>query len=761
MNIEKIISQMTLEEKCAMLSGQDFWHTTAVDRLGIEPVMVSDGTNGLRKQDVDSGEGGKNTSIKAVCMPASCAAAASFDRELLYREGAAVGDACRHEKVGVLLGPAMNIKRSPLCGRNFEYYSEDPYLAGELASSVIRGVQSRGVAACAKHFAANNQEYRRFTVDSVMNERTLREIYLPAFEASVKKGGVMSMMCAYNMLNGEHCAKNRKLLNDILRDEWKFEGYVMSDWGAVDDRTEDVRAGLDLQMPGPCDEDDRKVLEAVRSGELDEAYVDLCIRRLLGVNNSLIMDKDGECTPWDKEADHALAGEIAQQCMVLLKNQDDILPLKQDERIAVIGEFAAKPRYQGGGSAHVNAFRVTSLMDALQGNENIEYAAGYSVRENDDPEELLVRAVETAKRADKVVIVAGLPDSYECEGYDRQHLNMPEDQNKLIREVSAVNPNTVVVLYNGSPVLMPWLDSVKGVLEAYLGGQNVGEATYRVLYGKVSPSGRLPETFPLRIEDTSCYMDYGLPGDTAPYSEGVFVGYRWYDKRCMDVLFPFGYGLSYTQFEYSDLSVSAERITDKDILQVRVNVTNVGKMAGKEVVQLYVADRQSRETRPIRELKGFEKVDLQPGETTSVAFELDMRAFAYWDERINGWYVESGDFGIEVCRNSREVCLSTDVYVESTTEIGGPVSMESVYEDLRAYTRLTPKMKALLDLMEDSFLNDGSDETANEAITPEMKRKQLAYTPLRGLVTLACGTAGYNEIMEAINEMNMLYMRSH
>lgn len=757
MDIEKIIAEMTLEEKCSLLSGADFWHTKTVERLGIGPVMVSDGPHGLRTQNSEASEENPNTSIEAVCMPPACAAAASFDRDLIYREGEVIGNEARCEKLGVVLGPAMNIKRSPLCGRNFEYYSEDPYLAGEIASSLVKGIQSRGVGACGKHFAANNQEYRRFTINSVVDERTMREIYLPAFETSVKKGGVLTMMCGYNRLNGEHCAANKHLLTEILRDEWGFKGYVMSDWGAVDDRVEDVRAGLDLQMPGSFGEDDRLVVEAVRNGELDESYVDACVRNLLSVH--AIVDHPEETrAAWDKQADHDFSGAMAEQCMVLLKNEDGILPLAKGEKIAVLGEFAEKPRFQGGGSSHVNSFKVTAPLDTMRAVCDAVYAPGYRIKSEVIDEAMLGEAEAAAKQADKVVVFAGMPDSYESEGYDRKHLRIPANQVELIRRAARVNPNVVVVLNNGSPIEMPWIDDVKGILEAYLTGEDTGTAVARILFGDVCPSGRLPETFPLRIEDTSPYPYYGSPEDDSVYGEGVFVGYRWYNARGLDVLFPFGYGLSYTRFAYSNLRLSAAKISDADTLTVSVDVTNTGDRAGKEVVQLYVSDTHSSIPRPVRELKGFEKVSLEPGETKTVSIELEKRAFAYWNTRTNDWFVESGDFGIEICSDARTVILRETVYVESADRGDKIVTLDTPYEDIRAFKRITPKMQALLDLMRKVFVDDDeADAVADEAITGDMKENQLAYTPLRMLITLGSNTVTYREINAAIDEMNEIY----
>ena len=731
---KELVAAMTLEEKCSLLSGLDFWHTKPVERLGIPSVMVSDGPHGLRKQDAEADHLGVNESIPAVCFPAACATTASFDRGIVRRLGEAMGDQCQHEQVAVNLGPAINIKRSPLCGRNFEYMSEDPYLAGEMATSLIQGTQSKNIGTSVKHFAANDQEHRRMSSDSVVDERTLREIYLPAFEAAAKKGKAWTFMCSYNKVNGEYASQNHWLLTELLRDEWGYEGYVMSDWGAVSDRVKGVHAGLDLEMPASGGQRDKLVMQAVLDGKLDEKDVDLCCERMLTIHQKY-WDNAKPDTPWDKEADHELAAKLAADCLVLLKNEDAILPLKKEEKVALIGEFAAKPRFQGGGSSHINSFKVTSLKEALADNPNVCYAQGYEVKSVEENEALVAEAVAAAKTADKVVIVAGLPDSFESEGYDRTHMQMPANQNALIKKIAAVNPNVVVLLYNGSPVEMPWISCVKGLIEGYLAGQNVGTANKAVLYGEVNPSARLPETMPIRLEDTPCYLTYGGEGNTAIYTEGIYVGYRWYETKKQPVLFPFGYGLSYTTFACSNLRLSAETIRDTDTLTVCVDVTNTGKVAGKEVVQLYVHDRESKVFRPIRELKGFDKVELQPGETRTVSFTLDKRSFAYWNTEIHDWHVETGVFDIEICANAHDVLLSTPVTVESTVELPRHYTADSILMDIMDDPKATQVIKPLLDHLAQTFGAGEQGEASSEAISDEMNKAMIAYMPLRSLMS--------------------------
>lgn len=752
MDIKELISKMTLEEKAGLCSGLDFWHTKPVERLGVPSVMVSDGPHGLRKQDTAGDHLGINDSIKAVCMPAACATAASFDRELIAHMGEAIGDSCQHEELAVVLGPAVNIKRSPLCGRNFEYFSEDPYLAGEMSASYINGVQSRNVGTSIKHFAANNQEHRRMSSSSNVDERTLREIYFPAFEISVKKAQPWTVMCSYNRLNGTYASEHPWLLTDVLRGEWGFEGYVMSDWGAVSDRVAGVAAGLDLEMPSSGGINDKKIVEAVRSGKLDEAVVDQAVERILEITYRYLDNAKPE-TPWDQEADHQLSAQIAAECMVLLKNEG-VLPLSKEDDIAFIGEFAKKPRFQGGGSSHINSFKTTSAVEAAEGLK-VTYAQGYSVDKDEATDEMIAEAVAAAKAAKAAVVFAGLPDAYESEGYDRTHMAMPACQNKLIEAVAAANANTVVVLHNGSPVEMPWIDKVKGVLEAYLGGQAVGQAVVKILFGDVNPSGHLPETFPVKLSDNPSYLYYGGEGNEADYREGIFVGYRYYDKKDMEVLFPFGYGLSYTTFACSNLRLSASEITDQETLTATVTVTNTGTCAGKIVVQLYVGDKVSTVLRPVRELKGFEKVALAPGESKDISFVLDKRAFAYWNTELSDWHVETGEFTIEVGQSSRDMEVCGTVTVNSTVALKKHYTMDSIYMDILADPKAAQVVKPLLDAMKKAFAPGADDATdaAKEAVSDAMGMAMVQYMPLRGAMSFGGGMT--QEQMDALlAEMN-------
>ncbi len=752
--IKELVAQMTLEEKAAMCSGADFWHTEAVERLGIPASMVSDGPHGLRKQNEEGDHLGINDSIKAVCFPAGCGTAASFNRELLTQMGETLGNECQAEGVSVILGPAVNIKRSPLCGRNFEYYSEDPLVASEMAGALIHGIQSKNVGTSIKHFLANNQETRRMSSDSRVDERTLHEIYLAAFEGAVKKEKPWTVMCSYNKINGTYAAQNHQYLTETLRDQWGFDGYVMSDWGAVNNRVEDLKAGLDLEMPGSNGANDKMIAGAVLSGELDESIVDEAVERILNIVFRYEDNRDRSAV-FDKDKDHEMARRVAEETIVLLKNES-VLPLSDSQKVAFIGKYAKKPRYQGGGSSHINSHKITSALDAAAEMKNVTYAQGFDDVEDKTDEKLLAEAVEAARNADVAVIFAGLPDKFESEGFDRKHMAMPDCQNELIEKVAAVQPNTVVVLHNGSPVEMPWIGQVKGIVEAYLGGQAVGGAVCDILFGKVNPSAKLPETFPLRLEDNPSYLSYIGEGDMVEYREGIFVGYRYYDKKKMDVLFPFGYGLSYTTFAYSNLTVDKEQMKDTDTLRVTVDVTNTGDVAGKEVVQLYVADRESTAIRPVKELRDFAKVELAPGETKTVTFTLDQRAFAYYSVRIHDWHVETGAFDIMIGKSSRDIVLTKTVTVESTVKLPFVYTTDTTLGDVRKAPRA---WELVNELFKGGFFSDqpegGESEAAGEAISDEMNNAMIEYLPLRGPISFT-GKVTMADVQALVDKLNAL-----
>ncbi len=683
MNIREMITKMTLEEKAGLLSGANSWDTEKIERLGLPKITMSDGPHGLRRQDNYENHGMDETASaaqrsgatavttrKAVGWPTASALAASFDRELMHELGGVLGEECLANDTQVLLGPGVNIKRSPLCGRNFEYFSEDPYLAGELAAEYVSGLQEKGVSACVKHFAANNQEFRRMTNNSVVDERSLREIYLPAFEAAVKKGGAKSLMCSYNLINGVYACENLWLLTDVLRTEWGFEGIVMTDWGAMDDRVEALKAGLELEMPSSGGLNDQKIVEAVKCGELEEAVLDRAVERLLTWIDWCLQHR--KAFPLRLEQDHRKAAEIAEKCAVLLKNEGCTLPLRKEQKVVFLGSYAENPRIQGGGSSHINNYRIDSALSQAAENPNICYCPMFRDEESCGEEEWQT-ALRAAKEADVAVIFAGLPDTYESEGFDRKHLEMPPVQVRAIREVAAVQPNTVVLLHIGSPVAMPWLDKVKAVLNLYLSGEGAGTAALRLLYGDASPSGRLAETFPLRLEDSPSYPDYGKSKTEAVYREGIYVGYRHYDARKLDVLFPFGFGLSYTSFSMKNLRLNRNSLCQGETVNASVEVTNTGDRTGTETVQLYVGfDGVDRVGRAPRELRGFQKVTLAPGESKTVVIPLDLRAFSYYETRIHDWYAEGGQYSVYVGSSSRDLPLRATITVENRTlPLGG------------------------------------------------------------------------------------------
>ncbi len=712
-DIPSLIARMTLEEKAALCTGASAWTTQAVDWLGVPEMVVSDGPHGVRRVPDEDSLGRK--SLPATGFPTASSLASTWDVDLLYELGQALAEECIALKVDVLLGPGCNIKRSPLGGRNFEYYSEDPFLSGELAASFINGVQSKGVGTSLKHFAANNQEFQRFSISATVDERTLREIYLPAFETAVKKAQPWTVMCAYNKLNGIYCSEHRDLLVNILKDEWGFEGLVVSDWGAVHNRVASLGAGVDLEMPGPQDRRVKAVVEAVRSGELDEAVLNEAVRRILRiVFKAAETPKGGEL---DGDAHHALARRIAAEGMVLLKN-NGILPLQNYKHMAVIGRSALVPHFQGGGSSHVNPTRVDIPCRELQKQaEGVEftYSEGYPA-DDSFQQALIDEAVAAAQAADVALLFIALPAFKESEGYDRADLDLTAHQVALIKAVTRVQPRTVVILNTGSAVTMSeWLDDAAAVLEAWMMGQAGGGAIADVLWGKVNPSGKLAETFPIKLADTPAYINFPGENGEVRYGEGLFVGYRYYDAKKMPVLFPFGYGGSYTTFEYRSLRVSATTFKDVDGLTVSVDVTNTGEMAGKETVQVYVRDHHARLVRPPKELKGFAKVYLQPGETKTITVHLDFRAFAYYHPGYKQWITEDGEFDILVGASSADIRCAETVTLQSTVDLPCILNRESTIRDWLDYPRgrpvFEPVFQDLKARMGAVFGGDDKDET--------------------------------------------------
>ena len=736
MDIKTVIEKMTLEEKAGLCSGRDYWHTKAIERLNVPEMMMCDGPHGLRKQIGEGDHLGINESIKTVCYPTASALASSFDREVLKKLGETLGKECQAENVGMLLGPGVNMKRSPLCGRNFEYFSEDPYLAGEMGSAYVQGLQGEGVAACVKHFAANNQETRRMSGSSDMDERTLYEIYLPAFEAVVKKGKTRGVMCAYNAINGTFCSENKELLTGILREKWGYDGMVVTDWGAVKDRVKGLNAGLDLEMPGGPGAQDQDIVDAVRKGTLDEAVLDGAVRNIL----QLIADYQDARKPetvLDRETCAEVSRELAEQSAVLLKN-DGILPLDENADVLFIGEFAEKPRYQGAGSSHINVPVVKGAAErAKEAGYSVRFETGYQVHDAEGDAKLVQSAVAKAKEAKIAVIFVGQPDSYESEGGDRETMEIPANQNELIEAVAAVQPNTVVVLHGGAAMTLPWLSEVSAVLCMHLGGQEVGAAAVSLLYGRINPSGKLAETWGNRIEDNPSYLNFPGEDGVVKYQEGIYIGYRYYDKKKMDVQFPFGYGLSYTTFAYSDLRLDKDSMTDEEMLLVTCKVKNTGTRRGKEAIQLYVRDEESSVRRPVRELKGFEKIELEPGEEKEVSFQLDKRAFAYYEPKIHDWFVETGRFSIEVGASSRDIRLSAPIDITGTVELPIRYSYESTVADLMK----SSKGREFMEKMFSGRVAQRQKEAEEDNLkhmgegSEKMAQNMMNEMPLRSIVT--------------------------
>ena len=679
------MSQLTLAEKASLVVGAAFWETVSAG--SIRSIMMTDGPHGLRKPIGGGDHLGLGDSVPATCFPPAAGIASSWNPALLERVGAAIGQEALEQGVAVVLGPGVNIKRSPLCGRNFEYFSEDPLVSGELGAAWVRGLQSCGVGASLKHFAANNQETNRMTVSAEVDERTLREIYLPAFERIVTREQPWTVMCSYNRVNGVYASENHWLLTEVLREEWGFEGLVVSDWGAVDERVPALVAGLDLEMPGPQKDSTDAVIDAVTSGELDEAVLDTAVARIRELVDRATGDRAtgdraesrssvGVSTSSTTGLHHQLAREAAAESMVLLRNEGDILPLATAQSIGVIGEFARTPRIQGAGSSQVIPTRVDTALESIGQLAPVEFAPGYSFDPRVDPAPLIAEAVAVARRSDTVLLFVGLPDGDESEGYDRTHLGLPPAHLALIEAVAQANPRTVVVLTNGGVVsLEPWHDSVPVILETWLLGQAGGSAIADVVFGRVSPSGRLAESIPFRLQDTPSYLNFPGENDVVRYGEGVFVGYRYYETVDLPVRYPFGFGLSYTSFELTDLAASSRGAA--------VTVTNTGDRAGAHVVQVYVSAPKGELASPRRELRAFAKVALEPGESARVEFDLDDRAFSHWDTRTSSWVMPGGDYLIEVAHSAHDVAASATVTRRSPRP--GPLTLDSRIADFLSH----------------------------------------------------------------------------
>ena len=689
-------AELTLEEKASLTSGADFWTTKAVERAGVPAMMLTDGPHGLRKQAGASDHLGLNESVPATCFPPAVALGSSWDAELAERVGEALGVESVIEDVAVILGPGINIKRSPLCGRNFEYFSEDPIVSGVRGTGLVRGIQSKGAGSSLKHFAANNQETERLRSSRDVDPRPLREIYLRGFERVIKDAQPWTVMCSYNRLNGVYTSEDPWLLTTLLRDEWGFEGLVVSDWGAINDRVVGLPAGLDLEMPSSRGRTDAELVAAVRDGSLDEEYLDIAAGRILDLIRK-VRARAAIAGPLDAAAHHTLAREAAGRSIVLLRNEGGLLPLSPARQVAVIGAFAANPRFQGAGSSQINPTRLDSALDGIRAvaGDSVSYSAGFPLGSADtaDPVALRDEAVAAASAAEVAVLFLGVPAEEESEGFDRTHIDLPAAQLDLVDAVLAVNPNVVVVLSNGGVVALPFADRVPAILEGWLLGQAGGSATADVLYGAVNPSGKLTETIPLRLEDNPSYGNF--PGELGHvrYGEGILVGYRWYDAKKLEVAFPFGHGLSYTTFGYGDATAS---LTASGDVVVTVPVTNTGSVAGREVVQVYTSLADSVVQRAPRELKGFAVVALEPDETTTVEVSLRRSELAYWDVRVDGWVVEGGEYVVEVGASSRDLRSRTSVLIEGES-VELPLSLASSIDEVLEHPKAGPALRAVID----------------------------------------------------------------
>lgn len=746
----KLVAKMTLEEKASLCSGETAWSTKAITRLGIPSIFMTDGPHGLRKA-----EGFDFTnSIPATCFPTASALASSWNPALAQKMGEALAVESQANDVQILLGPGVNMKRSPLGGRNFEYFSEDPILAGTIATAYINGVQSQGVGTSMKHFAANSQETERMSNSSNVDERTLNEIYFPAFEMAVKNAQPWTVMCSYNRLNGVYASESPYLLNDVLKKQWGFKGFVVSDWGAVNERAAGVDAGLGLEMPASGGFNDKKIVDAVKKGTLSEARLNEIVIDVLAVTLKA-KDSHKKGIVVDKIKHNELARQVSSECIVLLKNDNAILPLKSSlKKIAIVGDFGKNPRYQGAGSSQVRPTQILNALTELQKlakGTQFSFSTGYNTAgETNDAQ--IAEAVQNAKNAELVIVFAGLPDSYESEGYDRNNLDMPAGHNKLIAEVAKANANIVVVLMNGAAVSMPWKNDVTAIVEAYLGGQAGGGAIADVLTGKVNPSGKLSETFPARLEDTPTAMDFPSRDGNAIYGEGVFIGYRYYDKKKIEPNFPFGYGLSYTTFDYSDITANTTSAKDSDEITIAVKVKNTGKVAGKEVVQLYVHEQESEVARPENELKHFEKVSLLPGEEKTVSFKLTSRDFAYYNTKSHDWVIKSGKFDVLVGSSSRNLPLKQTIDIQSTKPVKVVFTRESLFKEFKK----APNSEAIYAQIVQSFTGSTKKaETEDEKKAAAFFEAMLADMPINKFMLLSGGKfteESLDAILKAVNQ---------
>ncbi|MEE2061461.1 glycoside hydrolase family 3 C-terminal domain-containing protein [Rhodococcus artemisiae] len=731
----KSVPTLTLEEKASLTSGLNFWFTKPVSRVGIPSIMLTDGPHGIRKQTEGGDHLGLTDSVPATCFPPAVAMGCSFDPELLEQVGVALGVEARAAQVSVLLGPGINIKRSPLCGRNFEYLSEDPLLSGALGAALVRGIQSQGVGASLKHFAANNQETDRMRVSADIDPRPLREIYLRGFQRVVEDAQPWTVMCSYNRINGVYSSQNRWLLTDVLRGEWGFGGLVVSDWGAVSDRVAALKAGLDLEMPSTGGRTDQEIVDAVKAGSLDESVVDVAAGRVVDLVGKAVVDPDDV---FDADEHHALARRVAAECVVLLKN-DGVLPLAADTNVAVIGELARTPRYQGAGSSRINPTRLDNALDEMRALASVDvaFAPGY-LDDGTTNDELRTAATDAARASEVAVVFVGVPAALESEGFDRTDLELPSEQTELLDAVIAANPNTVVVLSNGGVVRVSgFADRVPAIIEGWLLGQAGGGAIADVLFGVADPAGRLAETIPVRLEDTPSYTDFPGEHGHVRYGEGLFVGYRGVDARGTDVSFPFGHGLSYTTFDYSAVSV-----TVGDDVVVTMTVTNAGERSGSDVVQVYVGVPDSSVSRAPRELKGFAKVRLDAGESRQVEVPVRRADLAYWDTRVDGWVVEGGTYRVQIGASSRDIRATCTVDIDGD-EVSIPLTLESSIGEILANP-------AAAEVLSKIFATaDGAAPALDPAVL-----EMAASMPLERVLSFGNFGIGLEEIQQQLDVVN-------
>ncbi len=749
MNIDQIMKSLTIEEKVRLLSGENFWQTSDIERLDIPRIMMNDGPHGMRVQGGEGDHLGIHSSLPSTCFPTGSALACSWDRHLVEEVGKHIAQEAKSLGASIVLGPAANIKRSPLCGRNFEYFSEDPFLSKEIAIAHVNGVQSQGLGSSLKHFVANSQEHERLTIDALIDERTLRELYLYSFEDVVKEAQPWTVMCAYNKVNGLHVSEHPTLLREILKEEWGHEGLVVSDWGAVNNRLDGLKAGLELEMPGNGGQSDAKLIEAYKAGDLSDDILDDAVRRVLELVSKSINNKD-ESASYDQNVHHDLAVMATAECGILLKNEDEILPLSAKDKVLVIGEFATYTRYQGGGSSHVNATRVDIHLDEVKKvNPGVQFEQGYDIQLDQVDDYLEQRAIDAAKKVDKVVCYLGLPDHYESEGFDRDHMQLPYNQLHLMDELVKVSNDIVVVLSNGSVVELPWIDQVKGVLEMYLGGQGVATAATQILFGEVNPSGKLAETWPIKLEHNPSHLNFPGHSGSVHYQEGLYVGYKYYDKKNMAVNFPFGHGLSYTNFNYKDLKLDID--PDNDIVTCKVMIENSGSRAGKEVIQVYVSHIDSKVDQPIKRLASFEKVHLNPGQIAEVALVLPKRVFEFYSVEDGQWVSEESTYQILVGASAMDIRLDESIQLGEWQ----PKQKNFHYNSLLKDVLRNPEAAAIFNEVSGKAGHMPNMQDASEEERKIMEA-MMGYTPLRGLVLMSQGEVTFAMLDELIEELNKL-----